>query len=66
MHDILTLPVATEKNLLFECSGSPFVLQLLQTFNKPHQLMMLMEFVQGDQIYGVIFRRLSLITPTHS
>ena len=39
--------VLAEKNLLFECSYCTFILQLMQTFNFPNQIVMVMEFVQG-------------------
>ena len=44
-----------EKVLLFECSASPFVLKLFQTFNTPHQIFMLMEFVQGGELWSYIY-----------
>jgi signal-transduction protein with cAMP-binding, CBS, and nucleotidyltransferase domain len=34
--------IMAEKNLLFECSSCPFVLQLLQTYNSKNKIMMLM------------------------
>jgi cGMP-dependent protein kinase len=49
--------IMTEKNLLFECSSSVFVLQLLQTFNKPNQIMMLMEFIQGGELWTYIYEK---------
>ena len=48
--------IMAEKNLLFECSSSKFVLQLKQTYNHPNQIMMLMEFIQGIYIYIYIFK----------
>jgi hypothetical protein len=44
-----------EKVLLFECSASPFVLKLYQTFNTTHQIFMLMEFVQGGELWSYIY-----------
>jgi cGMP-dependent protein kinase len=44
-----------EKILLFECSASPFVLKLYQTFNTPHQIFMLMEFIQGGELWSYIY-----------
>lgn len=49
--------IMAEKNLLFECSSSPFVLQLKQTYNTPNQIMMLMEFVQGGELWSYIYEK---------
>lgn len=42
--------IMAEKNLLFECSSSAFILRLLQTYNHPNQIMMLMEFIQVNAL----------------
>ncbi|RYG66653.1 cyclic nucleotide-binding domain-containing protein, partial [archaeon] len=49
--------IMAEKNLLFECSACPFVLRLLQTFNHPNQIMMLMEFIQGGELWSYIYEK---------
>lgn len=49
--------IMAEKNLLFECSSCPFVLQLLQTYNHPHQILMLMEFVPGGELWSYIYEK---------
>merc|ERR1719450_1339107 len=49
--------IMAENNLLFECSSSPFVLQLKQTYNTPNQIMMLMEFVQGGELWSYIYEK---------
>lgn len=49
--------IMAEKNLLFECSNSPFILRLLQTFNHPNQIMMLMEFIQGGELWSYIYEK---------
>lgn len=49
--------IMAEKNLLFECSSSPFVLQLLQTYNHPDQILMLMEFVPGGELWSYIYEK---------
>ena len=58
-HEIVTLHqernTMNEKILLFECSASPFVLKLFQTFNTPHQIYMLMEFIQGGELWSYIY-----------
>ena len=58
-HEIVSLHqernTMNEKILLFECSASPFVLKLFQTFNTPHQIYMLMEFVQGGELWSYIY-----------
>jgi cGMP-dependent protein kinase len=54
--------IMAEKNLLFECSSSPFVLSLLQTFNHPHQILMLMEFIQGGELWSYIYEKMDTVT----
>lgn len=49
--------IMAEKNLLFECSTSPFVLKLLQTYNSSNQIFMLMEFVQGGELWSYIYEK---------
>ena len=49
--------IMAEKNLLFECSTCPFVLQLLQTYNHPNQILMLMEFVPGGELWSYIYEK---------
>ena len=49
--------IMTEKNLLFECSSSIFILQLLQTFNSPNMIMMLMEFIQGGELWTYVYEK---------
>lgn len=49
--------IMNEKNLLFDCSSCPFVLALLQTFNHPNQVMMLMEFIQGGELWTYIYEK---------
>jgi serine/threonine protein kinase len=54
--------IMAEKNLLFECSACPFILRLLQTFNYPHQLLMLMEFIQGGELWSYIYEKTKTVT----
>jgi serine/threonine protein kinase/CRP-like cAMP-binding protein len=49
--------IMAEKNLLFECSSCPFVLALLQTYNHPNQIFMLMEFIQGGELWSYIYEK---------
>jgi cGMP-dependent protein kinase len=49
--------IMTEKNLLFECANSPFILQLLQTYNHTNQILMLMEFIQGGELWSYIYEK---------
>ena len=42
--------IMAERNLLFACSGSPFVSKALSNFQNSSQIMMLMEFVQGGGV----------------
>jgi cGMP-dependent protein kinase len=53
--------IMAEKNLLFLCSGSPFVLSLLQTFNFPNQIFMLMEFIQGGELWTYIYEKTNTV-----
>lgn len=53
--------IMAEKNLLFECSVSPFILKLLQTFNHKNQIMMLMEFIQGGELWSYIYEKTSTV-----
>ena len=49
--------ILAEKKLLFECSESIFVLKLFQTFQSPSQVMMLMEFIQGGELWSLIYEK---------
>lgn len=53
--------IMNEKNLLFECSQSVFVLQLLQTYSTPNQIMMLMEFIQGGELWSYIYEKTNTV-----
>lgn len=53
--------VMAEKNLLYACSNSPFVLALLQTFNLPNQIFMLMEFVQGGELWSYVYEKTNAV-----
>lgn len=53
--------IMAEKNLLFECSSSPFILKLLQTYNFPNQIMMLMEFIQGGELWSYIYEKTNTV-----
>ena len=46
-----------EKILLHDCAKCPFVLQLFQTFNRPNQIFMLTEFVQGGELWSYIYEK---------
>jgi CRP-like cAMP-binding protein len=47
--------VMNEKNVMMRCN-SPFVLKLFQTFKDPKKLYMLLEFVQGGELFSVIHK----------
>ena len=51
-----------EKNLLFECSSCTLVLRLLQTFNFQNQILMLMEFIQGGELWSYIYEKTDTVT----
>jgi hypothetical protein len=53
--------IMNEKNLLFECSSCPFILKLMQTYNYPNQIFMLMEFIQGGELWSYIYEKMDLI-----
>jgi CRP-like cAMP-binding protein len=53
--------IMNEKNLLFECSTCPFILGLLQTYNQPNQIMMLMEFIQGGELWTYIYEKTNMV-----
>lgn len=53
--------ILAEKNLLFECSTSPFILALLQTYNHTNQIFMLMEFIQGGELWSYIYEKLDTV-----
>ena len=46
-----------EKLLLHDCAKCPFVLQLFQTFNRPNQIFMLTEFIQGGELWSYIYEK---------
>jgi cGMP-dependent protein kinase len=54
--------VMAEKNLLFECSKCTFILKLLQTYNFPDQIVMVMEFVQGGELWSYIYDKTDTVT----
>ena len=47
--------ILAEKSLLFSCGECPFILKLFQTFNAPNSLYMLMEFVQGGELWSYLY-----------
>mmetsp|Transcript_12273 Transcript_12273/g.11105 ORF Transcript_12273/g.11105 Transcript_12273/m.11105 type:complete len:832 (+) Transcript_12273:78-2573(+) len=53
--------IMNEKNLLFECINCPFILKLLQTYNYLNQIFMLMEFIQGGELWSYIYEKLETI-----
>ena len=55
--------IMNEKNILLECRH-PLILELIQTFNTRDQLFMLMELVQGGELWSYIYEKLDLIPRT--
>lgn len=53
--------IKNEKNLLFECSYSSnkflsnFILKLFKTYNFDNQIMLLMEFINGGELWSLIY-----------
>lgn len=56
--------IMAEKNLLFECAACSFVLKLLQTYNHPDQILMLMEFIQGGELWSYIYEKTDTVKRT--
>merc|ERR1711868_228515 len=55
--------IMNEKNILFECAH-PFVLELMQTYTDSNQLYMLMELVQGGELWTYIYEKFDAIDRT--
>jgi cGMP-dependent protein kinase 1 len=49
--------IHTEKGILLLCAGSPFVSTLYATFNRPHAIYMLMEYIQGGELLTHLYDR---------
>lgn len=47
--------VINEKNVMMQCNH-PFILRLFQTFKDPKKLYMLLEFVQGGELFSVLHK----------
>ena len=47
--------VLNEKELLLSCRGCPFIIELVQTFNDSDQIYVLMEFIQGGELWSYIY-----------
>eukprot|EP00968_Pinguiococcus_pyrenoidosus_P000781 scaffold47_cov258-Pinguiococcus_pyrenoidosus.AAC.108 len=55
--------IMNEKNILLECRH-PLILELIQTFNTRDQLFMLMELVQGGELWSYIYEKFDVIERT--
>ncbi|KAJ8601768.1 hypothetical protein CTAYLR_006818 [Chrysophaeum taylorii] len=55
--------VINERDLLFECS-STFVLTLFATYQSPDELMLLMELIQGGELWTYIYEKRDLLPRT--
>lgn len=55
--------VINERNLLFECA-STFVLTLYATFQSPDELFLLMELIQGGELWQYIYDKKDLLERT--
>jgi cGMP-dependent protein kinase len=49
--------IIAEKNLLLACADCPFILRLYQTFNRPNQIFMLTEYIQGGEMWSYIYEK---------
>ena len=49
--------VLTERNLLCACASCPFILELMQTYNHPNTLFLLLEFIQGGELWTYMYER---------
>lgn len=47
--------VLNEKNVMMACNN-PFILRLYQTFKDPKKLYMLLEFIQGGELFSVLHK----------
>jgi CRP-like cAMP-binding protein len=56
--------VINEKNVMMACNN-PFILRLYQTFKDPKKLYMLLEFVQGGELFSVLHKANSDGVPDH-
>lgn len=55
--------IMNEKAILMECFH-PFILELVQTYNSPNQLFMLMECVQGGELWSYIYEKYDVFPRT--
>lgn len=53
--------ILSEKQLLMDCRNCPFIINLVKTFNRANQIYMLMEFIQGGELWSYIYERISLV-----
>jgi serine/threonine protein kinase len=54
------LKVMSEKNIVIECNHS-FILKLFRTFMDDNQLYMLLELVQGGELWSLLYEKKSLL-----
>ena len=52
--------VMSEKNIVIECNH-PFILKLYRTFMDDNQLYMLLELVQGGELWSLLYEKKHLL-----
>ena len=52
--------IFTEKKNLVECRHCPYIIQLVQTYNQTNQICMLMECIQGGELWSYIYDKKKL------
>lgn len=53
--------ILSEKQLLMDCADCSFIIDLVKTFNRANQIYMMMEFIQGGELWSYIYERISLV-----
>ena len=52
--------ILAEKKILESCRSCPFIIQLIHTYNTRNQIFVLMEFVQGGELWSYIYEEAKL------
>ncbi len=52
--------VMNEKNILFSCDH-PFIMNLISTFNRKHEVFMLTELILGGELWSYIYKKITAL-----